>query len=278
MNGALNLSILDGWWAEYADDDYGWVIPSADAAGDAGERDALEAAALYDLLEHQVATALLRARRATACRVEWVRRVRHTLATLAPELGADRMVQQYVEELYRPAAEQAARVEADADRGARELAAFGRARATRRGRSVQVVHVESGGVESPARRRRAAAARLRRARRALARRRGGRGRVRPQPHRRDASRACAARRSSPIRRRRGCRVGPPWPEAVHRHGRARPRGCVRVHGAGRAAASAARLARRARARRPRGLARAGSRSRWASRPSARGRWARTGRR
>ena len=63
MNGALNLSILDGWWAEFAGDDYGWVIPSADAAGDAGERDALEAAALYELLEHQRRDAVLRARR-----------------------------------------------------------------------------------------------------------------------------------------------------------------------------------------------------------------------
>ena len=147
MNGALNLSILDGWWAEYAGDDYGWVIPSADAAGDAGERDALEAAALYELLEHRVATRYYE-RDADGVPLEWVRRVRRTLATLAPELGADRMVKQYVEELYRPAAEQAARVEADADRGARELAAFG-ARVHASWPKVQVVHVESGGVESP---------------------------------------------------------------------------------------------------------------------------------
>ena len=77
-----------------------------------------------------------------------MRRVRQTLTTLAPELGADRMVRQYVEELYRPAAEQAARVEAEADRGARELAAFG-ARVRAAWPNVQVVHVESGGVESP---------------------------------------------------------------------------------------------------------------------------------
>ena len=147
LNGALNLSILDGWRAEYAGDDYGWVIPSADAAGDAGERDALEASALYELLEHRVATRYYE-RDADGVPLEWVRRVRRTLATLAPELGADRMVKQYVEELYRPAAEQAARVEADADRGARELAAFG-ARVRASWPKVQVVHVESGGVESP---------------------------------------------------------------------------------------------------------------------------------
>ncbi|GAA1753901.1 alpha-glucan family phosphorylase [Agromyces humatus] len=147
MNGALNLSILDGWWAEFAGDDYGWVIPSADAAGDAGERDALEAAALYELLEHHVATRYYE-RDGDGVPVEWVRRVRQTLATLAPELGADRMVRQYVEELYRPAAEHAAVMIADDARSARDLAAWA-ARVRGSWPNVQVTHVESGGVDSP---------------------------------------------------------------------------------------------------------------------------------
>ncbi|MCU1417843.1 MAG: glycosyltransferase family 1 protein, partial [Schumannella sp.] len=54
LNGSLNLSILDGWWAEYYDDHNGWAIPSADSAGDAAERDALEANSMYDLIEHQI--------------------------------------------------------------------------------------------------------------------------------------------------------------------------------------------------------------------------------
>ncbi|HET8780088.1 MAG TPA: alpha-glucan family phosphorylase, partial [Agromyces sp.] len=147
MNGALNLSILDGWWAEYASDDYGWVIPSADAASDAGERDALESAALYDLLEHRVATRYYE-RDGDGIPQEWVSLVRKTLTTLAPELGADRMVRQYVDELYRPAAEQAARVIADEARGARDLAAWA-ARVRRAWPGVHVTHVESGGVEVP---------------------------------------------------------------------------------------------------------------------------------
>ncbi|TPX01211.1 glycosyltransferase family 1 protein, partial [Schumannella luteola] len=53
LNGSLNLSILDGWWSEFHDEHNGWAIPSADSAGDAAERDALEAAAMYDLIEHQ---------------------------------------------------------------------------------------------------------------------------------------------------------------------------------------------------------------------------------
>jgi len=147
MNGALNLSILDGWWAEFADDDYGWVIPSADAAGDAGERDALEAAALYELLEHHVATRYYE-RDGDGVPREWVRRVRQTLAILAPQLGADRMVRQYVDELYRPAAEHAAVMIADEARNARELAAW-TARVRSSWPNVHVAHVESGGVDSP---------------------------------------------------------------------------------------------------------------------------------
>ena len=147
MNGALNLSILDGWWAEFAGDDFGWVIPSADAAGDAGERDALEAAALYDLLEHRVAPRYYE-RDGDGVPVEWVRRVRETLAVLAPDLGADRMVREYVERLYRPSAEHFTIVAAESARGARELSSWGaRVRAAWPG--VQVAHVESGGIDAP---------------------------------------------------------------------------------------------------------------------------------
>ena len=55
LNGALNLSILDGWWDEWFDGHNGWAIPSADGVADPDRRDELEAAALYDLLGQSVA-------------------------------------------------------------------------------------------------------------------------------------------------------------------------------------------------------------------------------
>ena len=55
LNGALNLSILDGWWDEWYDGENGWAIPTADGVEDAERRDDLEAAALYDLIEREVA-------------------------------------------------------------------------------------------------------------------------------------------------------------------------------------------------------------------------------
>lgn len=55
LNGALNLSILDGWWDEWFDGNNGWAIPTADGVEDPERRDDIEANALYDLIENQVA-------------------------------------------------------------------------------------------------------------------------------------------------------------------------------------------------------------------------------
>lgn len=145
INGSLNLSILDGWWAERYDGGNGWAIPSADAAGDADERDALEAASLYDLIEHQIAPAFYE-RDEAGVPTRWVRTIRQSLAGLTGVLSAERMVAEYVERLYRPAAASFRAVTADAMAPARELAEWcARVRAAWPG--VAVVHVESGGVD-----------------------------------------------------------------------------------------------------------------------------------
>jgi len=146
LNGGLNLSILDGWWPEYFDGLNGWAIPSADAAGDPAERDRLEANALYDLIEHQVAPPFYE-RNADGVPERWVRAIRHTLATLSPELSADRMVREYVERLYRPAARYEALLSTNDYRAAREFAAW-KSRISAAWPGVAVTHVESGGVVS----------------------------------------------------------------------------------------------------------------------------------
>ncbi|HEV7812401.1 MAG TPA: alpha-glucan family phosphorylase [Leifsonia sp.] len=146
LNGALNLSILDGWWNEYYDGENGWAIPSADAAGDGAERDALEAEALYDLIENQIAPRFYE-RNGDGVPEAWVGQIRHTLSTLSPELSADRMVREYVERLYVPATEYERRLTADGYTAARSLAAWKqRVRAAWSG--VNVAHVESGGVDA----------------------------------------------------------------------------------------------------------------------------------
>jgi starch phosphorylase len=146
LNGSLNLSILDGWWDEYYDGENGWAIPSADAAGDAAERDALEANALYDLIEHRIAPRFYD-RNQAGVPERWVRSIRHTLATMSPELSADRMVREYVERLYLPARRMEERLTSGGFTAARRLAEW-KARVQRAWPAVAVSHVESGGVDA----------------------------------------------------------------------------------------------------------------------------------
>ncbi len=146
LNGSLNLSILDGWWAEFYDEENGWAIPSADSAGDGAERDKLEAESLYDLIEHQIAPRFYD-RDEHGIPTRWVQSIRHTLATLSPALSADRMVKEYVERLYIPAAAAERRITASGFQPARDLAAW-KARVTAAWPKVHVTHVESGGVDA----------------------------------------------------------------------------------------------------------------------------------
>ncbi|MFE7560554.1 alpha-glucan family phosphorylase [Kitasatospora sp. NPDC057500] len=111
LNGCLNLSVLDGWWDEWYDGQNGWAIPTADTgegvldpdSREAERRDDIEAAALYDLIEEQVA-ARFYDRGSDGLPHRWIAMVRHTLVTLGPKVLAGRMVREYVERLYAPAA------------------------------------------------------------------------------------------------------------------------------------------------------------------------------
>jgi starch phosphorylase len=146
LNGSLNLSILDGWWAEFYDQENGWAIPSADSAGDSAERDKLEADSMYDLIEHQIAPRFYE-RGKGGVPTRWVASIRHTLSTLSPALSADRMVREYVERLYLPAAAAERAISASAHQPAKDLAAW-KARVTAAWPKVHVSHVESGGVDA----------------------------------------------------------------------------------------------------------------------------------
>ncbi|MDQ1036049.1 starch phosphorylase [Streptomyces sp. V3I8] len=104
LNGCLNLSVLDGWWDEWFRPDFGWAIPTADGtAVDDDRRDELEATALYDLLEQRVAPRFYE-RGQAGLPDRWIEMVRQTLTHLGPKVLAGRMVREYVERLYAPAA------------------------------------------------------------------------------------------------------------------------------------------------------------------------------
>ena len=143
LNGGLNLSVLDGWWDEWFDGDNGWAIPTADGVEDIDKRDDLEAEALYDLIETEVAPKFYDHDH-EGVPSRWLEMVRHTLKSLGPKVLATRMVRDYVRTLYAPAATNARALNADYS-GAAELAAWKKKIRTA-WPSVKVEHVESSGV------------------------------------------------------------------------------------------------------------------------------------
>jgi len=147
LNGGLNLSILDGWWDEWFDGSNGWAIPSADGVHDPDRRDDIEARALYDLVENEVA-ARFYDRGTDGTPARWVEMVRHTLRTLGPKVLATRMLREYVAGLYAPATRTGRVLRAQPERAA-ELAGW-KARVRAGWSSVRVEHVEGSGVgDSP---------------------------------------------------------------------------------------------------------------------------------
>jgi glycogen phosphorylase len=101
LSGALNFSVLDGWWAEMYDGGNGWSIPSFEEFTDRSLRDTAEVGVLYDVLEHEIVPLFYADDKALSHR--WLDRVRHTWASLGPQVGASRMVRDYHDLLYRPA-------------------------------------------------------------------------------------------------------------------------------------------------------------------------------
>ncbi len=99
LNGVLNLSVLDGWWAEAYDGSNGWAIATPEASP--GEQDDHDARALLDLLEHEVVP-LFDARDASGIPRGWVHKVKASLKTLIPRFTAERMVRDYLDTMYLP--------------------------------------------------------------------------------------------------------------------------------------------------------------------------------
>jgi len=148
LNGGLNLSILDGWWDEWYDGNNGWAIPSADGVDDTDRRDDIEATALYDLIEKEVAPRFYD-NDDEGLPYRWIEMVRHTMKSLGPKVLADRMVRDYVARLYIPAAQSSRLLNGDYA-GAQELADWKR-RVLDAWGSVAIDHVESSGVsDAPA--------------------------------------------------------------------------------------------------------------------------------
>jgi len=103
VNGGINLSELDGWWAEAYTPELGWALGDGQEHGDDPAWDAAEAEALYDLLEREVVPEFY-TRDKEGIPTAWVRRMRESMARLTPDFSANRTVREYTEQYYLPAA------------------------------------------------------------------------------------------------------------------------------------------------------------------------------
>jgi starch phosphorylase len=103
VNGGINLSEVDGWWAEAYTPEVGWALGDGREHGDDPAWDAAEADALYDLLELEVIPEFY-ARDKSGIPTAWVKRMRESMARLTPRFSADRTVREYTEQHYLPAA------------------------------------------------------------------------------------------------------------------------------------------------------------------------------
>lgn len=100
MNGVLNFSVLDGWWIEGHNGDNGFAIGGLDVSGTDEEMDAADAEALYSTLENDVIPAFY-SYDASGLPADWVRRMKNSIATLTPQFSSDRMVGDYLRQIYR---------------------------------------------------------------------------------------------------------------------------------------------------------------------------------
>jgi len=169
INGGLNLSVLDGWWDEMYDGDNGWAIPTAnpstasgaDSLFSADERDDIEASALYGLLENHVAPRFYADEAAEGAGAagpseplatddqlphQWIAMIRHTLANLGPAVSAERMVEDYVRQLYTPACTSGRMIRKNGFSAARNLAGW-TTRIYHAWKDVAVEHVDSLGMQ-----------------------------------------------------------------------------------------------------------------------------------
>ena len=104
LNGAFNLSILDGWWDEAFDGRNGWAFGSREPQADSAAQDHLDAASLYSTLAEEVVP-LYYSRSAEGLPLAWIERLLHSIATIGSRFSTDRMLQEYFATAYLPAAQ-----------------------------------------------------------------------------------------------------------------------------------------------------------------------------
>ena len=123
VNGVLNCSILDGWWAEGYNPEVGWAIGSGEEYQDEELQDRVESEALYDLLEHEIVPLFYQRGRDGLPR-EWIKRMKASMKSVGQRFSTHRMLKEYSENFYFPALDNGRRLAAGNYAPAKELAAY----------------------------------------------------------------------------------------------------------------------------------------------------------
>jgi starch phosphorylase len=144
-NGGLNLSVLDGWWVEGYDHNNGWAIGAGEEYTDLTYQDDVESRAIYDLLEQEIVP-LFYTRSSDGLPRGWLKAMKQSIGTLAPFFNTSRMVQEYVERCYHPAAMRADRLLGDGLKRAGTLARW-RQQLLRSWPQIRIEAVEAQGTD-----------------------------------------------------------------------------------------------------------------------------------
>jgi starch phosphorylase len=123
VNGVLNCSILDGWWAEGYSPDVGWAIGSGEEYQDKDLQDRVEGEALYDLLEHEIVPLFYQRGRDGLPR-EWIKRMKASMRSIGQRFSTHRMLKEYSEMFYFPALENGRRLISEGFASAKDLAIY----------------------------------------------------------------------------------------------------------------------------------------------------------
>ncbi|MBF0273618.1 MAG: alpha-glucan family phosphorylase [Nitrospinae bacterium] len=123
VNGALNFSILDGWWDEAYNSKNGWAIGDGEEYEDHEYQDEVESKALYDILENDVIPTFYERGRDGLPR-GWMEMMKNTIATIAPKFNTNRMVRDYTQKFYIPAFKKSNEFKNENNKISKEASAF----------------------------------------------------------------------------------------------------------------------------------------------------------
>ncbi len=123
MNGVLNCSVLDGWWAEGYSPDIGWAIGQGEEYKDEELQDKIESENLYDLLEREILPTFYRRGRDNLPR-EWIARMRASIKSTGRNFSSHRMLEEYYDGYYKPAMAEGIKLKAEGYASSRSLSAY----------------------------------------------------------------------------------------------------------------------------------------------------------